>query len=134
MWIDRTLTKMYENIQTGGFKPRPTGLPMGPNQSSGGIGTHPSVHNIPDIHGIADGEGFHVRLLAGMGSDVRFLTNRSGDPITFEKDRALHIVERVREWNRCPVRSEERRAIENELREICGWSPVDDSVHGSDGE
>ena len=120
----------YRNIQTGGFKPRPAGLPMGPNQSSGGIGTHPSIHNIPDIHSIADGASFHIRLLAGMGSDVRFLTNRFGDPIAFDKDRALHIVERVREWNRRAVRSEERREVENELREICGWPPMNDSVHG----
>ena len=107
---------------------------MGPNQSSGGIGTHPSIRNIPDIQSIADGTGFHIRLLAGMGSDVRFLTDRFGDPITFEKDRALYVVERVREWNRCPLRSEERRAIENELRQICGWPPMDDSMHRHAGE
>ena len=53
--------------------------------------------------------------------------------ISFEKDRALHIVERVREWNCRAVRSEGRHAIENELREICGWLPVDDSVHREAG-
>ena len=107
---------------------------MGPNQSSGGIGTHLSIRNIPEIYSTADEDGFHVRLLAGMGSDVRFLANRFGEPIAFDKDQALHIVERVREWNRCPVRSGERRAIENELRQICGWPPMGDPVRETTDE
>lgn len=106
------------------FKPWPGGLPMGPNQDSGGIGTHPSIRNLPEIHKAADGDGFNVRLLAGMGSDVRFLTDRFGDPVAFKKEQAVEIVGRVQEWNRHPVRSAERHVIEDELRMICGWSPV----------
>ena len=113
------------------FKPRPGGLPMGPNQDSGGIGTHPSIRNVPEIYKAADGAGFNVRLLAGMGSDIRFLTDRYGEPLAFEKEQAVSIVERVKEWNRHPVRSEERRVIENELRTICGWPPVTSPERGS---
>ena len=113
------------------FKPRPGGLPMGPNQDSGGIGTHPSIRNVPEIHKAADGAGFNVRLLAGMGSDVRFLTDRYGEPLAFKKEQAVEIVGRVQEWNQHPVRSEERHVIEDELRTICGWPPVTLPPRGS---
>lgn len=132
---DRTTADVVRTLQQAlwmrEFKPRLGGLPMGPNQDSGGIGTHPSIRNVPEIHKAADGDGFNVRLLAGMGSDVRFLTDRFGEPLAFKKEQAVKIVDRVQEWNRHPVRSDERRVIEDELRTICGWPSVTLPERGS---
>lgn len=132
---DQSTTRVVRTLQQAlwkrEFKPRPGGLPMGPNQDSGGIGTHPSIRNVPEIHKAADGAGFNVRLMAGMGSDIRFLTDRYGEPLAFKKEQAVEIVGRVQEWNQHPVRSEERHVIEDELRTICGWPPVTLPPRGS---